>query len=286
MLRFVILAMGCLACQVHADQIPSASTHGALIDDLLEEAEVIGEDLQSRLQLLQQDFDLDPDIAARAIDSLENGRVREMLNIGPDDLPSNIDDGKRYPGGIFVFASFSMPEPSLKAVLSDASELGIHVVFNGFVDNSVIATEERVRSIYDGSDISHGFIIDPTLFTRFEVIAVPTVVSTMVNLDVCETSGCNEDLVPDHDRAAGNVPLRFLLTVILLFRSTRLLKSARKWEASLLSLSTHEPVASFSSRSTCAPVKRLPVAIRFLYWGYTNIDIAASTGTWRQDGRL
>ena len=214
MLRFVILAMGFLASQVHADQIPSASTHGALIDDLLEEADVIGEDLQSRLQLLQQDFDLDPDIAARAIDSLENGRVREMLNIGPDDLPSNIDDGKRYPGGIFVFASFSMPEPSLKAVLSDASELGIPVVFNGFVDNSVIATEERVRSIYDGSDISHGFIIDPTLFTRFEVIAVPTVVSTMVKLDVCETSGCDEDLVPDHDRAAGNVPLRFLLTVI------------------------------------------------------------------------
>ena len=24
----------------------------------------------------------------------------------------------------------------------------------------------------------------------------------------------------------------------------------------------------------------------FLYWSYTNIDIAASTGTWRQDGRL
>ena len=214
MLRFVIFTAGFLASQVHADQLPDASTHGALIDDLFEEADVIGEDLQSRLQLLQQDFDLDPDIAARAIESLENGRVREMLNIGPGDLPQNLDDAKRYPGGVFVFASFSMPEPSLKAVLSDASQLGIPVVFNGFVDNSVIATEERVRSIYEGSDISHGFIIDPTLFTRFEVVAVPTVVTTMVNLDVCETSGCDEDAVPDHDRAAGNVPLRFLLTVI------------------------------------------------------------------------
>ena len=37
---------------------------------------------------------------------------------------------------------------------------------------------------------------------------------------------------------------------------------------------------------TMPGVATFRVSIRFLYWGYTNIDIAASTGTWRQDGRL
>ena len=214
MLRIVILLLGFSASALSADQLPSTATHGALIDERLEEADAIGEDLQSRLRLLQQEFDLPDDITARALDSLENGRVREMLNIGPGDLPEGIAEERRYPGGVFVFASFSMPEPSLKAVLTDAADLGIPVVFNGFVDNSVLATEQRVRSIYEGSDISHGFIIDPTLFTRFEVSAVPTLVSTMVDLDVCETRGCDADEVPEHDRVAGNVPLRFLLEVI------------------------------------------------------------------------
>ena len=214
MLRIVTLATALAATSLSADQRPSPATHGTLIDDRLAEAAKIGDDLKSRLQLLQQEFDLPDDIAARALASLENGRVREMLNIGPGDLPQTAEDARRYPGGVFVFASFSMPEPSLQALLTDASALGIPVVFNGFVDNSVLATEQRVRSIYEGSDISHGFIIDPTLFTRFEISAVPTLVSTMVNLDVCETQGCDADHAPDHDRVAGNVPLRFLLEVI------------------------------------------------------------------------
>lgn len=214
MLRTLTLAATLCASASLADELPNATTHGALIDQRLQEAETLGAELEDRLKLLQQDFDLPADITTRALESLENGRVREMLNIGPGDLPQLAAQERRYPGGLFLFASFSMPEPSLKAMLSEASTFGIPVVFNGFVDNSVIETEARVRRIYEGSDISHGFIIDPTLFTRFEVTAVPTLVSTMVNLDVCDTQGCGDEPVPAHDRAAGNVPLTYLLTVI------------------------------------------------------------------------
>lgn len=214
MLRTLICSLGLLPLAALSQQLPDGTTHGALIDERQQEADTIGEDLQSRLQLLQREFDLPEDITQRALDSLENGRVREMLNIGPDDLPQAVPEEERYPGGLYLFASFSMPDLSLQAVLRDASELGIPVVFNGFVNNSVVDTEQRVRAAYEGSDISHGFIIDPTLFTRFDVKAVPTLVSTMVNLDVCLTSGCAEDGVPDHDRVAGNVPLRTLLSVI------------------------------------------------------------------------
>ena len=216
MLRALTLALTLTTsfAVAQSDELPNATTHGALIDERQREADVIGEDLKSRLQLLQREFDLPDDLTQRALDSLENGRVREMLNIGPDDLPNAVPQEQRYPGGIYLFASFSMPDPSLEAILRDAADLGIPVVFNGFVENSVIETEKRVRAVYEGSDISQGFIIDPTLFTRFNVVAVPTLISTMVNLDVCATTGCDDDGMPEHDRVAGNVPLRTLMTII------------------------------------------------------------------------
>lgn len=192
----------------------TATTHQNLIDERRLEAEGIAQDLSERLKLLEMEFDLPDDLAERALDSLNNGRVRELLNAGETDLAAYLPEEERYPGGLYLFASFSMPQPSLKAMLGDAADLGIPVVFNGFVDNSVIATEQAVRAIYKDSDISDGFIIDPTLFTRFEVTAVPTLISTTVNLDVCETQGCGEEAVPAHDRVAGNAPLQTLLTII------------------------------------------------------------------------
>ena len=123
------------------------------------------------------------------------------------------DHSERY-GGLYLFASFSIPEPSLKAMLIEADRFGVPVVFNGFVENSVTATEARVRALYEDEAISHGFIIDPTLFTRFDVVRVPTLVSTLEDLDFCETCGCSRDPTPGHDRVAGNAPLQTLLTVI------------------------------------------------------------------------
>lgn len=213
MLRPVILALCLMPLAAFAQQLPDATTHDQIIDDRQREAEILGEDLKSRLKFIERDFGLPEDLAERALESLKNERVRDILNIGPDDLPqANQED--RYPGGVYLFASFSIPEPSLKAMLVDADRFGIPVVFNGFVENSVTATEARVRSLYEDEEISQGFIIDPTLFTRFDVRAVPTLVTTTANLDVCDSSGCADDPQPHHDRVAGNVPLTTLMTII------------------------------------------------------------------------
>ncbi len=214
MLRTLILLAALLPQAAFPQSLPSASSHGQLIDDRLDEASTLGEDLASRLKLIERKFDLPEDLSKRALESLKNGRVREMLNIGPDDLPELAETEERYQGGVFLFASFSIPDPSLKAMLQDADRLGVPVVFNGFVDNSVIATEARVRALYEDETISDGFIIDPTLFERFNVKAVPTLVSTTVDLDVCETSGCADDTPPPHDRVAGNIPLTSLLGIV------------------------------------------------------------------------
>lgn len=215
MLRALTLTILLVPQVALADQnLPNAASHGALIDQRMEEAEAIGEDLESRLEILRQEFDLPDDITARALASLENGRVRELLNAGEADLEGLMETEERYPGGVFLFASFSIPDPSLKVYLQEADRLGVPVVFNGFIDNSVVETEVRVRALYEDESISNGFIIDPTLFDRFDITAVPTLISTTVDLDVCETTGCAEDAIPPHDRVAGNIPLTSLLEII------------------------------------------------------------------------
>jgi len=220
LLRTLINAAGTaalLATASFAQNLPDEASHGQIIKDAFEDAEELGASLKERLKLFEKEFDLPNDLAERALDSLQNGRVRELLGVPPDDVaPGQRGEGeeRRYTGGVFLFASFSIPDPSLHALLKDAADLGVPVYFNGFVENSVVETEKRVRAIYEGEDISHGFGIDPTLFERFNVKAVPTLVSTTVEMDVCETTDCSGDLTPAHDRIAGNVPLRRALELI------------------------------------------------------------------------
>lgn len=199
-------------------RLPTMQSHGALIEERLKEARDLGETLASRLKVIQHDFDLPADIVDRALASLNNGEVHEALGITPEFMDAQNAKGERYPEGVFVFASFSMPDAALKQLLQQGSDLGIPVVFNGFVNNSVTDTEARVRKVYgddpETSDVTHGFTIDPTLFKRFQIKAVPTLVATTQTLDTCITAACDNDPVPDHDRVAGNIPLATLMQII------------------------------------------------------------------------
>ena len=223
MLRFVIraffvLSLAATTAHAQSSAMPTMESHGALIEQKLRDAKTLGATLADRLEGVQKDFDLPGDIVERALQSLENGDVQEALGITPEFLQEQNAQGERYPEGVFAFASFSMPDPSLKQLLRQGSELGIPVVFNGFVNNSVTDTEARVRAIYgddpDTSDVTHGFTIDPTLFKRFDIKAVPTLVSTTQKLDTCLTPACENDPTPGHDRVAGNIPLANLLEII------------------------------------------------------------------------
>lgn len=188
---------------ISAQALPNEASYGDAIRDALSNAESMGDDLKARMKLFRKEFDLPDDLAERAIDSLQNGRVRDLLGVPKNDESNVGTDAQRYGGGVFLFASFSIPNPSLKALLKDASDLGVPVYFNGFVENSVVVTEARVRALYGDDQISHGFGIDPTLFERFNVTSVPTVIVTTVAMDVCESTDCSGDVVPEHDRVAG-----------------------------------------------------------------------------------
>jgi conjugal transfer pilus assembly protein TrbC len=128
--------------------------------------------------------------------------------------PSGPEQGERPSFGdtrVLIFASFGIPAPSLKALMTDAQDYGAQVVMRGFVENSVAATTDAMLSTFGGETETMPMAIDPTLFRLFEVEAVPVVVVLHDALQPCDSLLCAEDGVPAHDRLAGNVPLAYAL---------------------------------------------------------------------------
>ena len=186
------------------------------IDRALDQANTTGRSLMERINILKQTFDLPATARAAARDGLENARARTMLGVG-ESSTSDVTAGgadMRYPHGVYVFASFSMPGGALRQLLTDAADLGVPVVFNGFVNNSAFETEAAMRRLFAKDSSARGFVIDPTLFVRFDITAIPAFVTTNVALDVCDTPGCIQDFTPEHDILRGNVPLRSALEII------------------------------------------------------------------------
>lgn len=120
--------------------------------------------------------------------------------------------------GVMVFASFSMPEPSLKALVVDAKNAGVPVVLRGFVDGSLEQTARRMANLLghtDGPEATAqalgGVIIDPRAFRVFDVSHVPTFISTAHPLPECDGLNCTAP-APPHDRIAGNMSLQAALS--------------------------------------------------------------------------
>ena len=115
---------------------------------------------------------------------------------------------------VYVFASFSMPDASLKALMQQGELAGVPIVLRGLVENSLEATMRAVHSLYkEGERPESGALIDPTLFQRFGIDQVPTVVVAEQAAGVCMPTDCP---VPDHVKIAGDVPLRYALDRIAL----------------------------------------------------------------------
>lgn len=218
MLRSLILTtLICIGGALEAQSsVEDSDDLAARVREAVAAADIDGANLKERLQILSEEFDLPASIANLGVDSLKNERVLDLLNLPSveDQQEAAQDAEQRYGDGVVVLASFSMPRASLKALLFDASDLGVPVVFRGFVNNSVTDTEAMVRALYTEEDTSQGFSIDPTLFKRFNVKAVPVFISLAEKIDVCETPGCESDPIPAHDRIAGNISLRAALDVI------------------------------------------------------------------------
>ena len=146
--------------------------------------------------------------------AMNDPRLRELLGITSDAQLESDEKPGYGEARVLVFASLAMPGPSLRQVLLDADRLHAVVVFRGFLENSVFKTGDALRAALGEGETPKGFAIDPTLFNRFHVSAVPVYVVLREPLATCETEDCLQDPLPAHDRLSGNIPLETALNLV------------------------------------------------------------------------
>ncbi len=95
-----------------------------------------------------------------------------------------------------LFASFSMPDTSLRQMMREATAHDLTVVFRGFVNNSVFDTRARLEEVFAEDETGEAFGIDPTLFRRFDIRSVPALVVLAEDLGDCATPACEGDPPP------------------------------------------------------------------------------------------
>lgn len=112
-----------------------------------------------------------------------------------------------------LLVSFSIPQTSLRALAADAAGAGVTLVFRGLVNDSLDQTAAAMRRLLGRDQALAGasFAIDPTLFERFQVARVPTLVLPLEPLEACDQGGC---AVPAHAKVGGEASLDYLLTTI------------------------------------------------------------------------
>ena len=116
----------------------------------------------------------------------------------------------------YVFVSFSMPDITLRRLLSQAQRVGAPLVLRGMVENDMNKTRIKVGKLL-GADkkgnttIEGGLSIDPTLYERFSVSVVPSFVLTDAPVQACTQAGCP---TPEFVRLAGDVTVEYALEAI------------------------------------------------------------------------
>ena len=125
--------------------------------------------------------------------------------------------------GVLIFASFSMPEESLKALVHDAHTAGVPVLLRGFVGGSLGDTARAMHALLaddgeTGAPVSvpaflGGVVVDPRAFRIFDITHVPAFIAMGDPLPDCDGLDCSAP-PPPHDRIAGNMSLAAALEAL------------------------------------------------------------------------
>lgn len=125
--------------------------------------------------------------------------------------------------GVMVFASFSMPEESLRALVADARAAGVPVMLRGFVNGSLGETARAMHGLLsvgqegvapeDAQSLLGGVMVDPRAFRIFDVTQVPAFIAANQPLPDCDGLDCSA-AAPPHDRIAGNISLTAALETL------------------------------------------------------------------------
>ncbi|WP_190319344.1 type-F conjugative transfer system pilin assembly protein TrbC [Candidatus Enterovibrio escicola] len=129
----------------------------------------------------------------------------------------------KYPIG---FVSLSMPETQIKSLMQEAFQLRAAIAVRGLIDNDFEKTIIKLKEL--AGDKDGGILIDPTLFRRFEVTAVPTFVLPLEPLKMCNEEGC---LTPKHVKATGSATFQYFLDLVARTGDVNEKSEAKAWLA-------------------------------------------------------
>ena len=188
---------------------------GRITADLVEmmrRAKIESDALEERLTIQGPMSRPEIDLDAVRDKALSDPRVRKLL--GADGEPPEPEHEKWQHAQAFMFASFSMSPPLLREIMEGAAGHNIPVVFRGFHQNSVHGTQQALLEVFGSLEDVQGFSIDPTLFTHFDVQAVPTLVLLKDPYEMCSTQACSDDEAPAHDRIKGGIKVDAALEIV------------------------------------------------------------------------
>lgn len=127
------------------------------------------------------------------------------------------------PAGVMVLVSLSMPEESLRSIVTDAHRAGVPVIIRGFARGSLRETAIAMHRLLsetgpvqggtEAQSLLGGIKVDPRAFRVFGADAVPMFIATDAPLPDCDGLDCSAP-PPPHARIAGNMSLTAALEAL------------------------------------------------------------------------
>ncbi len=149
---------------------------------------------------------LDPKVQG-ALDLSRLAEQYEQIRRGPSDTGQD-----RQASGLVVFVSLGMPRPSLERLVVDAERVKATLVLRGVQNRSVTKTAQTIAELIGKRTVS--WQIDPALFTRFQIGAVPSFV--LIDPSKPILVSCNEGQCQQaaYAKVAGDVSIGHALGAI------------------------------------------------------------------------
>ena len=212
------LLLGACVCPVRADEIPAAGPEAdasRLVEEVLRKAG--GDDLADWTRsIMDRALERAGEAARQTTPGSGSGAgPGQAAPLPAERHATEIVGGaavRRAAAEVLIFTSLSVPAASWRQWAQDAAALGVPMVLRGVGENGLAETAIAIRNRLGG--LEAGIAIDPRLFRLFAVERVPVVIVVPGGVPPCESRGCSDDPVPDHDFVAGNIGLAAALEAV------------------------------------------------------------------------
>jgi len=149
-----------------------------------------------------------------SIQTQEPVDIGKLANQGQDIYRSTENDEKRYESQVLIFISSSMPDQTVTRYLNQSRRINASLVLRGFVDDTLLKTKKYLHDILVATanpEADSSILIDPTLFNRFSITQVPSIVVTESEVQPCMKDACPP---PVHHVVSGDVSLGWALALV------------------------------------------------------------------------